>query len=171
MWQYSTRKSVTTITYSSWCLRIVKLASDCCPVEGGCTQVRVLDKGGSTVRTCNMYFSIMDSQSVCEETFQFPSFRRTRKKNNLKKHHYILSQFVFQLHPSSLLQYHIVIIIDTVLLGRCVCTLPNTVHKFKDECFGLFTVRADTGTIGGSLSHEYHIPNSHGEDTLVTCQQ
>ena len=32
-------------------------------------------------------------------------------------------------------------------------------------------VRADSGTIGGSLSHEYHIPYYRGEDTLVICQK
>lgn len=33
----------------------------------------------------------------------------------------------------------------------------------------LTLVRATTGTIGGSLSHEYHIPAAVGEDTLITC--
>ena len=28
---------------------------------------------------------------------------------------------------------------------------------------------ADSGAIGGSLSHEYHYLSSHGEDTVVTC--
>ena len=30
-------------------------------------------------------------------------------------------------------------------------------------------VRADSGNMGGSLSHEYHFPNAAGEDTVITC--
>ena len=30
-------------------------------------------------------------------------------------------------------------------------------------------VRADSGNMGGNLSHEFHFPNSQGEDTVITC--
>lgn len=32
-------------------------------------------------------------------------------------------------------------------------------------------VAADTGNIGGTLSHEYHVTSSVGEDTLFVCQR
>ena len=32
-------------------------------------------------------------------------------------------------------------------------------------------VKAATGNIGGSLSHEYHVVSSVGEDTLVFCHR
>ncbi|KAI4257141.1 MAG: hypothetical protein LQ352_001781 [Teloschistes flavicans] len=28
---------------------------------------------------------------------------------------------------------------------------------------------ADSGSIGGNLSHEYHVPSSNGEDTVISC--
>ena len=37
-------------------------------------------------------------------------------------------------------------------------------------CFAL-SVEADTGTIGGSLSHEYHVISQIGEDTIYTCER
>lgn len=33
----------------------------------------------------------------------------------------------------------------------------------------LYQVEADTGNIGGNQSHEFHIPCSAGEDTLLVC--
>ncbi len=30
-------------------------------------------------------------------------------------------------------------------------------------------VRADSGNMGGNLSHEFHFPNAQGEDTVITC--
>ena len=41
---------------------------------------------------------------------------------------------------------------------------------FKFLCFAL-SVEADTGTIGGSLSHEYHVISQIGEDTIYTCER
>lgn len=32
-------------------------------------------------------------------------------------------------------------------------------------------VRADSGNMGGDLSHEFHFPNSAGEDTVITCNE
>ena len=33
------------------------------------------------------------------------------------------------------------------------------------------TARADSGSMGGSLSHEYHFASSHGEDTVISCDK
>ena len=44
----------------------------------------------------------------------------------------------------------------------------------KWECFVFFSflslVVGDTGSIGGSLSHEYHFPAQIGEDELFNCK-
>ena len=33
------------------------------------------------------------------------------------------------------------------------------------------TARADSGNMGGSLSHEYHFASSQGEDTIIECSE
>ncbi|KAL8953079.1 MAG: hypothetical protein Q9222_001072 [Ikaeria aurantiellina] len=43
-------------------------------------------------------------------------------------------------------------------------------NAFFDELHIPYIVaEADSGAIGGSLSHEYHIPTRSGEDTIVSC--
>lgn len=50
----------------------------------------------------------------------------------------------------------------------------DLVRKAYDQIFGKLgvpvkSVAADSGAIGGSHSHEYHVIDASGEDTLVTC--
>ncbi|KAF5102785.1 hypothetical protein D0Z03_000339 [Geotrichum reessii] len=40
---------------------------------------------------------------------------------------------------------------------------------FTELCVPFVVAEADSGSIGGSLSHEYHYLSPHGEDTVVTC--
>ncbi|RMZ87851.1 hypothetical protein DV736_g4922, partial [Chaetothyriales sp. CBS 134916] len=40
---------------------------------------------------------------------------------------------------------------------------------FDDLGLPYAEARADSGDMGGSLSHEYHFPDDQGEDTVVTC--
>lgn len=43
-------------------------------------------------------------------------------------------------------------------------------HRFFDEIGVPFIVaRASSGAMGGDMSHEYHYPSDHGEDTLFRC--
>ncbi|KAL4916228.1 hypothetical protein BDW62DRAFT_108309 [Aspergillus aurantiobrunneus] len=40
---------------------------------------------------------------------------------------------------------------------------------FNDLKIPYLTAAADSGNMGGSLSHEFHFPSSKGEDTVVSC--
>jgi prolyl-tRNA synthetase len=40
---------------------------------------------------------------------------------------------------------------------------------FNDIGLPFVEVRADSGNMGGDLSHEYHYPNPAGQDTVITC--
>ena len=43
-------------------------------------------------------------------------------------------------------------------------------HNFLDELGVPYVeVRADSGKMGGNLSHEYHFPHPEGEDTVISC--
>ena len=42
---------------------------------------------------------------------------------------------------------------------------------FGDLRIPFVEARADSGNMGGKLSHEYHLPNAAGEDTIITCSQ
>ncbi|SZE99365.1 unnamed protein product [Blumeria hordei] len=54
-----------------------------------------------------------------------------------------------------------------------------TYHKVRETYIDIFNelkipylqAEADTGDIGGSLSHEFHFPTSTGEDHVFTCSQ
>ncbi|KAF2430496.1 class II aaRS and biotin synthetase [Tothia fuscella] len=54
-----------------------------------------------------------------------------------------------------------------------------TYQEIRDAYRGFFTelgvpfmeVAADSGNMGGNLSHEFHFPSSAGEDTLLSCKQ
>ncbi|VDK47067.1 unnamed protein product [Anisakis simplex] len=37
--------------------------------------------------------------------------------------------------------------------------------------FNVYVVRADSGNIGGSISHEYHLPSDSGEDSIAYCER
>ncbi|CAL8097181.1 unnamed protein product [Calicophoron daubneyi] len=50
---------------------------------------------------------------------------------------------------------------------RQVCSTYSAL--FKKLKLPVLKVRADSGNIGGSMSHEFHIPASIGEDTLMFC--
>jgi prolyl-tRNA synthetase len=41
---------------------------------------------------------------------------------------------------------------------------------FRELGLPYMVAAADSGNIGGSLSHEYHLPSDGGEDRLVSCQ-
>ncbi|KAH0561947.1 hypothetical protein GP486_003343 [Trichoglossum hirsutum] len=50
----------------------------------------------------------------------------------------------------------------------------NTIRKVYADFFDEFKIpylvaEADAGNIGGTLSHEFHFPNSRGEDHVVSC--
>ena len=53
----------------------------------------------------------------------------------------------------------------------------STYHEVRKGYRNLFDelgvpfveVRADSGNMGGNLSHEFHFPNAAGEDTVITC--
>ncbi|KAL8702421.1 MAG: hypothetical protein Q9201_004422 [Fulgogasparrea decipioides] len=46
----------------------------------------------------------------------------------------------------------------------------NAYKAFFDELrIPYFVADADPGSIGGSLSHEYHVPTPSGEDTIISC--
>ncbi|KAK2791877.1 hypothetical protein FQN52_004318 [Onygenales sp. PD_12] len=53
----------------------------------------------------------------------------------------------------------------------------NTYNSVKEAYVRLFdelklpylVANADSGNMGGSLSHEFHIPSSKGEDTIISC--
>ncbi len=42
---------------------------------------------------------------------------------------------------------------------------------FGDLRIPFVEARADSGNMGGKLSHEYHLPNAAGEDTIIACSQ
>lgn len=42
---------------------------------------------------------------------------------------------------------------------------------FNDIGLPFLTARADSGNMGGTLSHEYHFAATQGEDTIVNCNQ
>ncbi|ORY75468.1 hypothetical protein BCR37DRAFT_341509, partial [Protomyces lactucae-debilis] len=42
-------------------------------------------------------------------------------------------------------------------------------HLFKSLETPFLVAKADSGNIGGDLSHEYHLPDASGEDTLLHC--
>lgn len=42
-------------------------------------------------------------------------------------------------------------------------------NLFSELAVPFIEARADSGNMGGSLSHEFHFPNDSGEDTLLTC--
>ncbi|KIV93625.1 proline-tRNA ligase [Exophiala mesophila] len=45
-------------------------------------------------------------------------------------------------------------------------------RNFLDELTVKYVeVRADSGNMGGNLSHEYHFPNHAGEDQILTCSE
>lgn len=44
-------------------------------------------------------------------------------------------------------------------------------NNFFDELqIPYLAVKADSGSIGGDLSHEYHLPSPNGEDTIISCR-
>lgn len=53
----------------------------------------------------------------------------------------------------------------------------ETYKKVRESYRNMFTelrlpyiqAQADSGSIGGELSHEYHLPSDHGEDRIITC--
>jgi prolyl-tRNA synthetase len=46
----------------------------------------------------------------------------------------------------------------------------NAYNNFFDELKMPYIVaKADSGTMGGDLSHEYHLPSEKGEDTIISC--
>ena len=67
--------------------------------------------------------------------------------------------------------FSIVEVVHACRLYECIRQFGDLCAVVSSLCFVLTAVKADTGNIGGSLSHEYHIPNTHGEDTLLTCKQ
>lgn len=40
---------------------------------------------------------------------------------------------------------------------------------FEELKVPYLVAKADSGSIGGDLSHEYHVPSIHGEDSIITC--
>lgn len=42
-------------------------------------------------------------------------------------------------------------------------------HLFNELKIPYLVAAADSGNMGGSLSHEFHFPSSKGEDTLISC--
>ena len=45
-------------------------------------------------------------------------------------------------------------------------------RRFFDELGVAYTeARADSGSMGGNLSHEFHFPSDQGEDTIATCSK
>ncbi|CAI4217682.1 unnamed protein product [Parascedosporium putredinis] len=44
-------------------------------------------------------------------------------------------------------------------------------HFFNQLSLPFIVAEASCGDMGGSMSHEYHIPSRLGEDTVVSCQQ
>lgn len=42
-------------------------------------------------------------------------------------------------------------------------------NLFAELAVPFLEARADSGNMGGSLSHEFHFPNDSGEDTVITC--
>ncbi|EEH46820.2 proline-tRNA ligase [Paracoccidioides brasiliensis Pb18] len=43
------------------------------------------------------------------------------------------------------------------------------IRLFDELKLPYIVAAADSGNMGGSLSHEFHLPNSKGEDTIVSC--
>jgi prolyl-tRNA synthetase len=45
-------------------------------------------------------------------------------------------------------------------------------HAMLDELrMPYLTARADSGNMGGTLSHEFHFASPHGEDTIIKCNK
>uniref|UniRef100_A0A915C3E2 Proline--tRNA ligase n=1 Tax=Parascaris univalens TaxID=6257 RepID=A0A915C3E2_PARUN len=45
-------------------------------------------------------------------------------------------------------------------------------HILQDSLqFEIRVVRADNGQIGGAVSHEYHLPSTSGEDSIIYCEK
>src|SRR5207247_4892259 len=63
---------------------------------------------------------------------------------------------------------------DPPLTGVQTCALPifDTYGRIFERCGLTFRpVEAGTGTIGGSLSHEFQVLASSGEDAIVSCDR
>jgi len=62
--------------------------------------------------------------------------------------------------------------IDDAAAGRSYDRMYEAYHRIFRRCgLDFRAVEADTGTIGGSFSHEFMVLASTGEDTLVICGQ
>jgi prolyl-tRNA synthetase len=66
---------------------------------------------------------------------------------------------------------------DLYTFDKSTAEAEETYQSVRTAYRNLFTelgvpfveVRADSGNMGGNLSHEFHFPNVEGEDTVITC--
>ncbi|GAB1205475.1 hypothetical protein APSETT445_004151 [Aspergillus pseudonomiae] len=110
---------------------------------------RLIDKHMRSVGASKVSLSSISSQELWERSGRLGEGSEVFRFHDRKESRYLLAPT----HEEEI----------TTLVGTAYTRL------FNDLKIPYLVAAADSGNMGGNLSHEFHVPSSKGEDTVISC--